>query len=211
MHIAFEEPRALDLSGVQALLATSANGVRALIHHQPDAAALNLPVLCVGDATADAARQAGFFRIGSAGGDVESLAALVRDTLSPPAGRLVHVAGRARTGDLAARLAPAGFAVTVEVLYRATPIARLDAETIRLVNTVAIDAVLLYSPRSARFYVERIAAEGLDEKVRSMDHFCLSQAVDAALAPLAIAAARRHIAAQPTQAALFSMLTERGK
>ena len=211
MTIDFDAPRRLDLSNMQAFLATSANGVRALIHQRSDAPALGLPVLCVGDATCRAAHDAGFERVSSAGGDVASLAALVCDTLSPQQGRLVHITGQARAGDLAGLLAPAGFTVTIEQLYRAAPVARLDAETLMLVKSGAIDAVMLYSPRTAHLYVDQIASLGLADHVRGIGHFCLSRAVAEALAPLGIDPARRHVAPEPTQAALFALLPEGDK
>ena len=48
---------ALDLDGVQALLVTSANGVRAFANRDPRR---HPPVVAVGDATARAAAEAGF-------------------------------------------------------------------------------------------------------------------------------------------------------
>src|SRR5665213_3569086 len=62
------------LPGIQALLFTSANGLRAfaLASSRRDIA-----VLAVGDATAQAARDAGFVDIESAEGDVADLADLV--------------------------------------------------------------------------------------------------------------------------------------
>ena len=60
MTIRFDEDARFDLSGVQAILLTSANGARALAAAAPDAAARRLPVLAVGCATARAARDAGF-------------------------------------------------------------------------------------------------------------------------------------------------------
>src|SRR5580704_6305794 len=63
-----------ELIGVQAILCTSANGVRALARASAER---GLPVLAVGDATAARARAEGFRRVESAGGDVEDLAYLV--------------------------------------------------------------------------------------------------------------------------------------
>ena len=57
------------------LVFTSANGVAAFAALTPDRA---LPVFTVGDATAEAARAAGFAAVRSAGGDIGMLAALLR-------------------------------------------------------------------------------------------------------------------------------------
>ena len=68
-----DPPGPPELTGVQALLFTSANGVRAF-------AGLSdwrdLPVFTVGDASAAAARQAGFARVEGAGGEVQLTDAL---------------------------------------------------------------------------------------------------------------------------------------
>src|SRR5512135_2951362 len=108
------------LEGVQALLCTSANGVRAFARVRGER---GLPLLAVGDATAARAREAGFARVESAGGTVDDLVRLARERLSPTAGRLLHVAGSAVAGDLAGMLRDAGFAVERSVLYEAEPIA----------------------------------------------------------------------------------------
>ena len=65
-----------NLDKMQALLLTSANGVRAFAERQAGALP-DLPVFCVGDATARAARAAGFGNVESAGGDVDDGALLV--------------------------------------------------------------------------------------------------------------------------------------
>ena len=62
------------LIGAQALLFTSANGARIFAAASPRR---ELPVFAVGDASAAAARIAGFRTVTSAGGDVTDLAALV--------------------------------------------------------------------------------------------------------------------------------------
>ena len=56
-HVEFMDTAALDLSGVHAFLLTSANGARALSRRD---VSRELPVYAVGDATASAARDAGF-------------------------------------------------------------------------------------------------------------------------------------------------------
>ncbi|HEX3500031.1 MAG TPA: uroporphyrinogen-III synthase, partial [Stellaceae bacterium] len=96
------------LAGLQAVLLTSANGARALgrVTTRRD-----LAILAVGDATAQTARALGFSEIASAGGDVEDLARLAVARLDPGAGALLHVAGSVVAGDLAGRLAAAGFRV----------------------------------------------------------------------------------------------------
>ena len=149
---------ALDAEGVQALLFTSANGVRALMAHSSAAlfAGRDLPVFAVGDATAEAARAAGFDAVESAAGDVNDLARLVRDRLDPAAGPLLHVAGSVTAGDLAGDLGESGFELRRAVLYEAEPVDRLSPETTAALADGAFDFVLFFSPRTARSFVELV-------------------------------------------------------
>ena len=78
---------AVDPTGLQGLLVTSANGARAVARLLPDR---SLPVWAVGDSSARAARALGFEHVESAGGDVETLADLVQARVDPSAGALLH-------------------------------------------------------------------------------------------------------------------------
>ena len=125
MTIRIDADARLDLAGAQAILLTSANGARALAATSPDEEARLLPVLAVGCATAQAARDVGFHSVTAAEGDVDALAALTLARLRPDSGRLVHVAGRVSTGDLAPRLRAAGFDAVRIPLYDAVARERL--------------------------------------------------------------------------------------
>ena len=128
----------VDLDGVQALLFTSANGVRAFAAASPRR---DLGVLAVGDATAAAARAVGFNAVQSAGGNVEDLARLAIAVLRPANGALFHAAGSAIAGDLSGRLEAAGFSVRRAVLYRAETATALTAETRAALASGAVDVV----------------------------------------------------------------------
>ena len=125
------------LAGAQAVLLTSANGAEGA------AAATerrDLRVFAVGDATARAARAAGFAEVESAGGDVASLVALVRARLAPGDGALVHARGADAAGDLAGDLAGSGFTLRRVTLYRAIPRKSLDSRVIAALLGRRIDA-----------------------------------------------------------------------
>jgi len=92
---------ALDLTSYQALLITSANGVRALATRS---ATRDTRILAVGDASAQAARQAGFQNVESSEGNVKTLARLASDRLLGSDGPLLHAAGTRVAGDLAGLL-----------------------------------------------------------------------------------------------------------
>ncbi len=163
-----------DLSTFQAVLVTSANGARALA---AAGAGRGVPLFAVGDATARAARDAGFTTVESAAGDSAALARLVAGRLDPEAGPLLHVSGEDVAGDLAESLSARGFAVERRVLYRACATAALSAEGARLIADGAIDAVLFFSPRSARTFVSLAVAAMLAPACAAMAAICLSDAV----------------------------------
>ncbi|MDH5490172.1 MAG: uroporphyrinogen-III synthase, partial [Rhodospirillaceae bacterium] len=78
LEIIYEDGPKLDLAGVQALLFTSANGVRAFANRSDEK---NILSLAVGDATARELEQNGFIKIKSAEGDVFALSQLAKDML----------------------------------------------------------------------------------------------------------------------------------
>ena len=97
------DPGPIDLGDVQAVLATSRNGIDAFARRVKRR---DLPVLAVGDATAELARSLGFRDVASAAGDGDDLADLARARLDPAAGLLLHPSGEEVARDLPALLAP---------------------------------------------------------------------------------------------------------
>jgi len=201
--ITFVDQTEPDLNGKQALLFTSANGVRAFAHI---CAERGLPVFAVGDRTATAAREAGFGAVRSAGGDVGSLAELVARSCTPAGGALLHPAGSATAGDLSGRLGADGFVVARQVLYRARPATELSGEIRLALADSEIDIVLFYSPRTAAIFVKLAKASGLELACEKLEILCLSEAV--AEAADVIMWRLVLIAATPTQAALLDRLDE---
>lgn len=187
------------LEGVQAALFTSANGVRAFAEATPRR---DFRVFAVGDATAEAARAAGFADVSSAGGAVEDLAKLVIATLKPAQGALIHAAGSVTAGDLSGLLEAAGFAVRRAALYEATPSESLSAATRRALDEGTIDAALFFSPRNAATFVR--LATGLEKSCTRMIAIALSPAVAERLAPLPWR--RIAVASAPNEASLIAAL-----
>ena len=195
-----QHPAALSLAldGTQALLFTSANGVRAFAGQ---AANRTLPVFAVGDATAEAARAAGFAQVESAGGNVEDLAALVVERLDPARGALFHSAAGQVAGDLQGALSAAGFEVRRLVLYEAKPAAAFSPETVAALQAGAFDAVLFFSPRSASTFVRLLTEAGMQDACPRSHAVCLSPAVATEVKYLAWRGV--HVAERPNTAALL--------
>ncbi len=191
----------LDLDGVQALLVTSANGARALARAS---ARRDLPVYAVGEASGARARALGFAAVRSAGGDVEALADKVIAELDPGAGTLVHVAGSALAGDLAGRLGGAGFEARRTVLYEARTVATLSPDCLAALEGGSLDAVLLFSPRTAASFVRLAGQAAVAHCCREVAALCLSEAVAGAAAKLDWR--RLEVASEPTAESLLDLL-----
>ena len=190
-----------DLAGVQAILCTSANGVRALARLSDQR---SLPLLAVGGSTASRARAEGFAEVHSAGGAVADLVRLACERLRPGAGRLLHVAGSVVAGDLAGDLRGKGFVVERAVLYEARPVAALTAETARVLAAGIVGFALFYSPRTSAIFVRVAKQAGIAESMRFATAISISSVADAALEPLRFRA--RHIADRPDQQSLLAVL-----
>lgn len=169
----------IDLRGVQALLFTSANGVRAFA---AQSAERDIPAYAVGAATAAEAERQGFSAVHVSGGDAAALANDVIMGLNPAGGPLFHAAGSVVRGDLGRRLTDAGFTYRKSELYTAEEVRELAAAPRQALAAGDLDAVLLYSPRTARFFLERVRQAGLTSTLANLDALCLSPAVADALA-----------------------------
>jgi uroporphyrinogen-III synthase len=198
LEIDFRATGPLDLGGVQAVLCTSANGVAALARASAER---GLPLFTVGEASAAAARRAGFAIVESAAGDAAALARFAVARLDPRAGRVLHVAGSAVAGDLAGALAGRGFAVDRAVLYDARPATALRAETRQALAGGEIALALFFSPRSAAICVGLATAAGLAQACAGITAVSISKAADRALDALGWRA--RYVAAAPNQSALL--------
>ena len=164
----------VDLDGCDAVLFTSANGVRSL-------AALtdrrDLPVLTVGDASAAAARDAGFGDVTAAGGDVTALAALVRETYPTPGCVFFHAAGSQVAGDLKGDLEALGHTVRRVPLYRAVPSDTLSETCCEALAQDRIFAATFFSPRTAEAFARLLVEQGYASCARTVRAVCLSPAV----------------------------------
>jgi len=195
-------PEALpSVEGVQGFLATSANGVRALVQAT---SRRDIPVWAVGDATGRTAAEFGFTSVSSAGGDVDKLSWLVMDKVDPKAGRLLHVAGTDVAGDLSGHLTRVGYQVERVVLYGTQTVTALSDEVSTALSSGQVHAALFYSPRTAQIFVNLVKAAKIHTGFEGACAFSLSPAVAQILASLPW---REIITAkQPTQEHLFAAL-----
>jgi uroporphyrinogen-III synthase len=186
-----------------AVLVTSANAASAIARHKRFGQLRALPVLAVGDRSAQAMRGVGFADVTSADGNVADLARLVGERFKRGAS-LLYLAGADRAGDLAGMLSGRGLAVRTIVVYCAIAAASLPPAAVAAIAD-GIDGVLHFSRRSAETYVSAARAGGLGEAALTRPvHFCMSAHVAEPLAEAG--AAHTRVAETPTEAALMALI-----
>jgi uroporphyrinogen-III synthase len=199
LTVKFRDGPQLMLTGIQAILASSANGVRALAART---GAREVPVFAVGPQTAEAAIAAGFIRVRNAEGDAAALADAVPRWANPAAGVLLHAISEEGSGWLAETLAARGFEMRREILYRVEAAVQLPPAVAKALQERAIQAALFFSPRSARVFADCVRQAGLSTS--GMIAVCISASAAQALAGLSFGDLR--IAVAPNQDALLACL-----
>lgn len=175
-----------DPAAVAVLALTSPNGVEAFAPLIPRFR--DHPVFAVGDATAEAARAAGFADVRSASGDIHALARLI--AAEAPPGPLLAPGAREPAGDLPALLPD-------------RPVQRLPVYAAFETHAPApatFDAVMLHSPRAARALAADLPRAASSGRIA----ICISEAAATPLHPFDFAEIR--IAAAPDEPAMLSAL-----
>ena len=163
---------------VQAVLVTSGHGARALARL---AATDDVVILAIGDASAAAARAAGYTEVLSANGDGADLVDLALSRLAPGAGPLVHVRGVHVARAIGDQLRSAGFTVRDVIAYEALPADALPEPATEALRAGALDAALFHSPRGAAVFTQ--LSEDIEASSDSLRPIAVAIS-PAALAPL---------------------------
>jgi uroporphyrinogen-III synthase len=199
-------------AGYAAVIVTSANALRAVAPQLKAHPLLQLPLFAVGEQTAAAARRAGFVAVISADGDAAALLKCVaRGVRAAPAKKsardtrpLLYLAGADLSRDLAGELGARGIDVVTRATYRMVPVVRLPPDICEAFAANRVEAVLHYSTRSARAFLEAVRAAGVEISALALPQCCISAAVAQVLREAG--AARLAVAAQPNEEALLTAL-----
>jgi uroporphyrinogen-III synthase len=191
-----------------AVVVTSANALRGIEPHLAGSRLLRLPLFAVGAHTAAAAQSAGFHNVIPASGDAAGLRdcvlAGVKAKELKKASTLLYLAGADLARDLAGELGERGFTVVTHTTYRMIPVPNLPREARDAFAASRIGAVLHYSRRSARAFLEAARAGGVEISALAIPQCCISGAV--ALVVRDAGAAQVAVAASPDEMALFEAL-----
>jgi uroporphyrinogen-III synthase len=191
-----------------AVIVTSANALRAIAPHLADSRLLKLRLFAVGEHTASAAREAGFGEVIAAKGDAGALRDLVLGAVKSKqlkkASTLLYLAGADLARDLAGELGEKGFTVVTHTTYRMIPASSLPREICDAFVANEIEAVLHYSRRSARAFLDAARSGGVEISALALPQCCISTTVAAVLRDAG--ATQVTAAAQADENALFEAL-----
>ncbi|MEM1088682.1 MAG: uroporphyrinogen-III synthase, partial [Pseudomonadota bacterium] len=144
-----------DLSEIEALIFTSANGVRAFAQRTESR---DHTAWCVGPATAAAAREAGFKRVEQSSGNATDLADYIINRTPPTGKPMLHIANAEAKGHLRKRLTNAGFTIVFCPLYRMTRAIHLSDTALETLISQAPTLVLIHSEKGALAFSELISS-----------------------------------------------------
>jgi uroporphyrinogen-III synthase len=164
-----------------AVIVTSANALRGFAKQPAGQRLLKLPLFAVGEHTAAAAKDAGFDKVISARGDAaalrEAVLARVKARDLKKASPLLYLAGADLARDLAGDLGERGFTVVTQTTYRMIPVTNFSREVSDGFAANRIKAVLHYSRRSARAFLEAARSAGVEISALAVAQCCISDAV----------------------------------
>jgi uroporphyrinogen-III synthase len=187
---------------VQAILVASRQAVPPL-----PAEFLAVPLLAVGDATAEAARAHGFQTVSSAEGDATALARLARRLCKPSGGPLLLATGLGQGFRLEGLLADAGFTVLRREVYTAHPVPALPPSAQEMLTTAQAGWVLLFSGETASCLSRLVRATDRLAGIRPLSLAALSPSVAEAARDLPWRSI--HVAMTPTENAVLALIHER--
>ena len=191
-----------------AVIVTSANALRGIEPHLKGHRMLELPLFAVGEHTAAAARRAGFTHVVSANGDAANLRDLVLASLKAKelkkASTLLYLAGAEIARDLASELEESGFRVVTQTTYKMIAVKSLPRETCDAFAANQVEAVLHYSQRSARAFLDAARAAGVEISALAIPQCCISAAIASVVRDAG--ATQVVVAATPDENALFEAL-----
>ena len=164
-----------------AVIVTSANALRGIEPYLKASRLLKLPLFSVGEHTASAARGVGFENVIPANGDAGALRDLMLASVKTKelkkASTLLYLAGADLARDLAGELGERGFTVVTHTTYRMSPVSSLPHDVSDAFAANRIEAVLHFSRRSARSFLDAARAAGVEISALAIPQCCISAAV----------------------------------
>ncbi len=171
----------IEYHDIQALIATSKNGLRALMKSQYKNFFFKIPLFAVGSSTALLAKTLGFSQIYQGNGHAKDLIPLILKHCKTQNGTLFHLAGSVLATDLKNLLQQQDFHVIAPIIYHARAAKHLPEKIKVQLAMGQIDRVILMSPRIAQIFANVMEEEGLSHLIETITFYCLSENIATSL------------------------------
>ena len=184
---------------------TSRNALRCLERTWDLPDYCQLPLFAVGKNSAEHAKSYGFKRIITGPGRARDLLPLIKsefEGIQRP--QLYHPGGAKKAFDLKAPLDKMGIKLIEQTVYETRPSENLSPEAIKAIATQSLDAIILMSPQTAKYFHALIRKNQLEENMSTISCFCLSKKVADALEQMPCK--EKLIAAEPNLEGVFKLI-----
>lgn len=193
------------------IIVTSANAVRVLQMEPAVCEGLkHLPVYAVGAQTQYALFQAGFREIHTGAGDGHALVDYIVQNEALSEKPFLYLRAQHAAVPVETLLSQKGILTHPVRIYTTRKMEALDAAAENALRTGALDAVLLYSKRTAETFIELLNEKGLLERLRPVDILCISKSVQAYIKRFerVIGDGHIHCAPRPDKSGVQLLLNE---
>ena len=162
----------INFSDYKGIIFTSANAVKYLDHKNIDK---NLLCFCVGGATEQKARSAGFQNVIAAEGNVGNLKELILQNFDQKDGQLIYISGETISVDLDQQLTNEGYSVKRIVNYRTIYNQKFDDNFVRELMLSIPDLVYIYSQNSASSFLNFIKINQSESLWMNTNLMCIGE------------------------------------
>ena len=171
----YDETALLNLKGI---IFTSANAVKFL-----DVKKINKKLLCfcVGNATEQKARAAGFQNVISAEGNVENLKELILRNFDQKDGKMIYVSGETISVDLDQQLLKEGYNIKRVINYRTVHNENFNNKFVKELKLNMPDIVYVYSQNSALNFIKFIKLYQSESLWMNTNLMCIGEKTSAIL------------------------------
>lgn len=201
MHVEFLPDPKIIIEHFQAIIFTSANGIRAYHNNNYNKKKC---FYVVGERSGQVAQSLGLKEVISANGDVNKLSEKIITELKPTNGPLLYLSGAHVSGDLTGDLQRAGFSIERMPLYKTVERNHFTSETKKKLISGSFDYIPFYSPRSALIFKRLIEKAGLLNTLSTVSALCLSQNISNELNRMCWK--QILVAKKPTQKDLYDLI-----
>lgn len=157
-----------------ALVFTSANGVRAFAALSPER---SYPVFTVGHNSAEAAQEAGFTLVESAGGKAEDLVGLLLERSKTGLKNVFYVRGADVSADIGIILSKNGINTQEYIAYRADLAENISIQCLKSLKNRDVKAVMAFSARGAAHFASLVRQYGRETALKTAQALCIGEGV----------------------------------